>query len=108
MLHPIHKLEQMEELNYLQNAELMISNLLSASEVKLDKESVNNIKHYLNHSEYEMAFEILFLELMKLNEKPKFNVESYKELAVKLKLNEESVFEPDFWNRFEKFLAEQS
>ncbi len=48
-----------------------IKTTLKIVESKLNSKSIEMIEHYLNHDEYEMAFEILFIEIMKLEEVPK-------------------------------------
>jgi hypothetical protein len=70
---------------------------------KLDKESVVLLQHYLNHDEYEMAFEGLFIEIMKMSEAPKIDINRSKEIGRLLKLDEESIFEFDFWERFDNY-----
>lgn len=81
-----------------------IQSILKTVNSKLDKESIDSVNHYVDHDEYEMAFEGLFLEIMKLEEIPKIDMLKSKEVAELLKLNEESVFDFDFWNRFNDFI----
>ena len=73
-------------------------------EVKLDRESIEAINHYLEHDEYEMAFEGLFIEIMKLEEVPKIDFVESMKVGRKLKLNEESIFDFEFWKKFETFI----
>lgn len=72
---------------------------------KLDREAVQAVNHYIDHDEYEMAFEGLFIEIMKFKEVLDINKKETGEIAYLLKLNEESVFESDFWSRFQKFIG---
>ena len=77
---------------------------LEIVESKLDSESIDYINHYINHDEYEMAFEGLFLEIMKLEEIPKIDFLKSKKIGELLKLNEESIFDIDFWYKFKNYL----
>lgn len=43
--------------------------------------------------------------IMKLKEVLDINKKETGEIAYLLKLNEESVFESDFWSRFQKFIG---
>lgn len=71
----------------------------------LDKETLNAVNHYLSHSEIEMAFEGLFIEIMKLNLISYANNELILKTATKLNLNKESVFDIDFWNKLKQFTS---
>lgn len=77
---------------------------LEIVESKLDSESIDFVNHYVNHDEYEMAFEGLFLEIMKLEEIPKIDFLKSKMIGELLNLNEESVFDIDFWHKFKIYL----
>ena len=58
----------------------------------------------LNHDEYEMAFEGLFLDLMKLGHfQSSFDIAHAVHLAKALNLHQESVFRDDFWPLFQAF-----
>lgn len=71
----------------------------------LNDESVRAVTHYLNHDEYEMAFEGLFLDLMEVNifENPEILEQCYI-LGKLLGLDKESVFDVDFWKKFSEFV----
>ncbi len=77
---------------------------LKIVESKLDSESIDYVNHYINHDEYEMAFEGLFLEIMKLEEIPEIDFLKSRKIGELLKLNEESVFDFDFWHNFKNYL----
>lgn len=66
-------------------------------ENELDSESLAAVKHYLDHSEYEMAFEGLFIEIMKLEKDIEIDFRKAVKLARVMRLDKESVFEPDFY-----------
>lgn len=87
--------------------EKLIQILLNEFIGLLDSESVNTIQHYLDHSEYEMAFEGLFIELMKANAAVEKNEkEAYFKLGRDLGLDEDSVFDGDFWEKFKVYLEQ--
>lgn len=84
----------------------LIRELLARNEAALDGESVTEIRHYLDHDEYEMAFEGLFLSLMARGRyEPAERPEVYLAWAERLGLARESVFAADFWERLSRFLA---
>lgn len=74
-----------------------IHNLLQDLRYLLDEESVSAIEHYLDHDEYEMAFEGLVIELLKLEYKPKVDVNEIIRIGRLLKLKEEPSFDPEIW-----------
>jgi len=82
-----------------------IQHILSLVQPKLNNDSFESVNHYLKYDEYEMAFEGLFLEIMKMQEIPKIDFYKSREIGEFLKLNEESVFDFEFWEKFENFLA---
>ncbi len=91
---------------YWLKVEELIRVLLNKFIGRLDSESVEAIHHYLEHSEYEMAFEGLFIELMKLKaDINKNEKETYFKLARELGLEQDSFFDGDFWNKFKLFVS---
>ena len=85
-------------------AEQLIKSLLDDFLDFLDLESVNAIEHYLNHGEYEMAFEGLFIELIKADVSISQNeLNKYFELGKDLNLDRDSVFDDGFWRKFLEF-----
>jgi hypothetical protein len=67
----------------------------------LPSDGLEGVMHYLEHGEYEMSFEGLVIELMKLEVYTDgFNFSEWKELGLQFRLNEESVFDSDFWSKF--------
>ena len=81
-----------------------IQMILKTVQLNLDKETVDSVNYYINHDEYEMAFEGLFLEIMKTEQVPKIDLIECKEVGELLKLNEESVFDFEFWEKFEEYI----
>lgn len=94
-----------QELNEINN---FIRKTLSLVKCDLDEESYNAVEHYLNHDEYEMAFEGLFIELIQSKSKPIIDFKNSRKIALALGLDKESVFDGDFWIKFEKFLRKKS
>jgi hypothetical protein len=74
------------------------------SRADLDAESVEVIGLYLDNREYEMAFEGLFLELIKSGKTIKLNASECMSMARQLKLDKETVFDYQFWSKFEAYL----
>ncbi len=72
----------------------------------LDDESIEAVQHYLDHDEYEMAFEGLFIELININ--AELSTETANKCIVlgkKLYLHEEYMFDKKFWEKLERFLS---
>lgn len=61
--------------------------------------------HYVNHDEYEMALEMILLGAMELDRCLPFNYKDATEVAKTLRLHEETVYDAEFWPRFEAFVA---
>lgn len=78
---------------------------LELMESKLDKASINEVRHYLMHNEYEMAFEGLFIEIIKLGEASNIDLVKSLDIGRALKLDKHSVFEHDFWKKLEDFVG---
>lgn len=72
----------------------------------IDPDIIDFTYHYINHDEYEMAFEGLFLEIIKHKNIPSLNIKKCQEIAVFLKLNQETVYDMEFWSKFENFCKE--
>jgi len=73
----------------------------------IDNESVQIINYYLAHDEYEMSFEILFIEIMLLKQPPGIDFLTALDIGKKIRLDQESIFDSNFWNKFEKYVASQ-
>ncbi|WP_175699494.1 hypothetical protein [Burkholderia ambifaria] len=79
--------------------------LLEAYEGKLGQETVDAVRHFIDHDEYEMAYEGLFIDLMNIGFDPnEISVDIYRKIGEDLNLKEESVFEERFWEKFEGYL----
>src|SRR5690242_8302303 len=76
-----------------------IRRLLLAYTGTLPRDAVDAVEHYIAHDEYEMALEGLCLELMKLKDFSREDRESCRVLAKRLGLDQESVFDPEFWQK---------
>ena len=64
----------------------------------LPAESVEAVRHYLEHDEYEIAFEGLCLDLMTAKSSG-VDWTRCRELGRRLGLHEESVLDIDFWSK---------
>ena len=92
------------EKEFWSNTEQLLQTLLDDHSDRLDCDSKAWVQHYLDHSEYEMAFEGLFIELMKLDPKPMdINFRTFIELGKTLGLEKDSVLDADFWSKFMQF-----
>ncbi len=66
----------------------------------LPAESLTEVHHFLEHGEYEMAFEGLVLELVRNDAiTDGFSVSKWLSVAEGLGLRDESVFVGDLWAR---------
>ncbi len=81
-----------------------IQSTLRSVQFNLDDDSVDAVTHYLDHDEYEMAFEGLFIEIIGLDIAPLIELKKSMEIGKLLKLNEESVFDIEFWDKLENFV----
>lgn len=86
------------------NVKHFIQRTLKEVESRIGQQSIDSINHYVDHDEYEMAFEILFLIIMELKDFPKIDLLKSKQMAEFLKLNEETVYDTDFWNSFISYI----
>lgn len=67
------------------------------------EKTIVHVEHYLHYGEYAMAFEILFLGIMESHKVPKIDFIKGLEIAKSLKLDEEAVYDVNFWNKFNVF-----
>lgn len=77
---------------------------LSLVNSKLEKSLIDHIEHYIKHDEYEMAFELLFTEIIKFENLSLIDYKKAEEIGKLLKLDEETVFDPNFWGKFISFI----
>lgn len=67
----------------------------------LDAESINEVWHFYNHDEYEMALEGLLIELTSAGKYPSncdFN--QLNELVIYYDLKNEAVFDVNIWEKY--------
>ena len=81
-----------------------IKKTMSSINNHIDPDTVDSVNHYLKHAEYELAFEGLFIEIMKIKIPVEIDLTKAKKTAELLKLNEESVLEPNFWSKFDNYI----
>jgi|GEM_PF-1130205 len=92
------------EKNYWNNIKKELVILLDIIRNHLDGDSIDAVEHYIKHDEFEIAFEGLFIEIMKMEKAPNLDYNIYLKLGKKLKLDEESVIDPFFWENFINFI----
>ncbi|MCI5072301.1 hypothetical protein MRY82_05095 [bacterium] len=80
-----------------------IFEILNINKDILDQSTVDAVRHYLNHDEYELAFEGLFIDIIKYKVTPMLDIEKAKNVAISLNLNHESVLDAEFWSNFESY-----
>lgn len=67
----------------------------------IEDDGASRVSHYIDHNEHEMAFEGLVLELISADATPKnFQFSEWEELARRMRLAEDAVFDGDFWSKF--------
>lgn len=69
----------------------------------LDQESIDTVTHYVDHDEYEIAFEILFTEIVRKNPTQAVDYNTALQIGQQLNLPNESIYDPSFWANFETF-----
>lgn len=81
--------------------ESALTALLNIAGSQLPSETVEAVRHYLRHAEYELALEGLILDIMTVYPAG-INVDwaEYLKIARELSLHEESTFDPQFWDKF--------
>jgi len=79
-----------------------VAQCLSDSRDVLGGDAVKEAAHFLNHGEYEMAFEGLVLELIAVGLAPSsFDANAWVSLGRELGLEQESVLDGEFWQKFQ-------
>lgn len=82
----------------------LLEEAINVSKSILSLEGLEGVEHYLQHGEYEMAYEGLVIELYASGLYPaNFNFTDWKELGLVLGLDKESVFDEEFWDKFNKW-----
>lgn len=85
----------------MKNPEEQLKRYILSSKELLGIKGINEIEHFFNHSEYEMAFEGLLIELTTVNKYPKgFNYTEWKMLGEHYNLDKDSVFDENIWGQF--------
>jgi hypothetical protein len=81
-----------------------IGHVINECESLISEDSYKEVKHFYEHGEYEMAFEGLALELMQLDRRPvNFDYKSWCGIIKEMKLDQESVFDAEFWHKFQEW-----
>jgi hypothetical protein len=88
-----------DEIDYVWIRDQLLALVETYKEV-LDKETVESVRHFVDHDEYEMGYEGLFIELMKAGFNPgdmKFDL--YLNIGKLLGLDKKNVFVDGFWKK---------
>lgn len=89
----------------LSESYILVRTFTESSSPILTRDGLAEIMRYIEHDEYEIAFEGLVLELMQAGKKPRdFDPETWRNVGVALGLAEESVLLPNFWEKFQIWL----
>lgn len=84
--------------------EAKVKDIVEAYSAEMLPQSLEYVQHYCNHAEIEMAFEIFCLKLIEQNISVSAeHKQQILELAKLLNLDQESVFDQDFWSKIQKF-----
>lgn len=95
------------EISYSEICEAIVA-LLKMHAGILEPDTYSSVMHYLEHGEYEMAYEGLFIDLIAANFQPQnIDLENYLRIGIKLKLNKESVFKGDFWGYLKDYIKKR-
>jgi hypothetical protein len=86
------------------DADTRIGVIIQECRALLPPDAMDEVSHFFEHGELEMAFEGLLLELMKADVvPPSYDYGEWCALAQDLGLNEDPVFDGHFWTKFEKW-----
>ena len=81
-----------------------LKNYIDLSKSLISEEGFEEVMHFFNHGEFEMAFEGLVIELMEVKKYPiQYEHQEWKGMGLEFKLDKDSVFDGDFWIKFEKW-----
>ena len=91
------------------NHEAILGEFISLSERFLRNNELDEVRHYYEHGEYEMAFEGLLIELTSLGIYPdNFKFSKWKEIAIHYGLDKESIFDEFIWEKFMRWGADKN
>jgi hypothetical protein len=82
-----------------------IEAILNSVSHKLERSLIEQVLHYIEHDEFEMAFEILFIELMNTKHLPLLDYKKSRQIGELLELDKETIFDPSFWEKFIDFTS---
>ncbi len=90
-------------------AATLIRRLLNENVAHLDTQSQEFVRHNLDHDEYEMAFEGLFLGLITHGSIASSDpLDVYLQLGKSLNLDKESVLDGQFWPKLLRFVQDSA
>ncbi len=86
--------------------ELRLIELITACQEYLVQEAINEVMHFYEHGEYEMALEGVLIEMIQKKKFPKkITMEAINDLVIFYRLNVESVFDYCFWDKYQKWFS---
>ena len=84
------------------------NNIMLICKPYLSDETIVAVKNYLDHDEYEMAIEGLFIDIMQLPAIPdSLSSKICIDLALSVGLDKEVVYQHDFWEKFLTFCRDK-
>jgi hypothetical protein len=92
----------------------LVADIQSEIDANMDHiptDRIKDIQHYLDHDEYSMAFEYLYLEIMeRTGAKCTLWDAKITDIALFFNLNDENecMVDGDFWTKLQLFLTQQS
>jgi hypothetical protein len=88
-----------------EKTQVVLCELLKECESVLCSEAIEEVRHYIDNGEPEIAFEGLFIELMKINTIPEgLAKEDCMKFGKYLNLDVDSVLDDKFWPKFVSFI----
>jgi hypothetical protein len=82
-----------------------IQSEINANKEKIPEDRIKCIQHYLDHDEYAMAFEFLYLEIIERNGATcTLGKEKAQKIALMLDLDKEMNYDQAFWKKFQKLV----
>ncbi|UOQ68987.1 hypothetical protein [Hymenobacter volaticus] len=82
-----------------------ITQTLAQVKAQLEEDTAGFVRHYLDHAEYEMVFEGLFIGIMKLPYRPAIDLATALTIASDLRLDQEAMYDAFFFNNLCTYAA---
>lgn len=80
--------------------ETKLLNVINDCKEYLDGEAMDEVMHFYNHGEYEMALEGVLIEMINIKKYPKrYQISDVINLCYYYKIDKESVFDSEIWDK---------